>query len=88
MSDAARHWIAPIGLLCLTLSIFKLTTFAHAGENFASFLIFVVIATAASDDGALARKIRILTSLNRPLRQPPPHLPQQSTVGPIAVDFA
>jgi hypothetical protein len=43
MSDAVRHWITPVGLLCLSLPIFGLTTFTHAGEIFASFLIFVMI---------------------------------------------
>jgi hypothetical protein len=43
MSDAARDWIAPAGLLCLSLAIFGLTTFAHAGEIFALYLVFVMI---------------------------------------------
>jgi hypothetical protein len=43
MSDASRQWIVPIGLLCLSLSIFGLTTFAHAAELFVSFLVFVMI---------------------------------------------
>jgi hypothetical protein len=43
MSDAARHWIGPVGLLCLTLPIFGATTFAHAVEIFVWFLVFVMI---------------------------------------------
>jgi hypothetical protein len=43
MSDAARRWIAPVGLLCLSLPIFGMTTFARAVALFASSLVFVTI---------------------------------------------
>jgi hypothetical protein len=29
MSDAVRQWVWPVGLLCLSLPIFGVTTFAH-----------------------------------------------------------
>jgi hypothetical protein len=43
MTNALREWIAPVGLLCLTLPVFGPMTFAHAGEIFPSFLFFVMI---------------------------------------------
>src|SRR5260370_30131 len=43
MSDAPRRWIAPVGLLCLSMPIFGATTLLHAGEIFAFFLLFVMI---------------------------------------------
>jgi hypothetical protein len=43
MNYASRQWIAPVGLLCLSLPIFGLTAFTHAAQIFASFLVFVTI---------------------------------------------
>ena len=48
MSDDVRHWIAPVGLLCLSLAIFGVTTFAQAVLIFVLFLIFVMICVWAN----------------------------------------